>query len=60
MADRVIVLSSRPGTVNQILDIRLSIENRTPFTARSAPEFNEYFNLIWKELNHNEQEKQTG
>ncbi len=60
MADRVIILSSRPGTVNQILDINLSIENRTPFTSRSAPEFSEYFNQIWKELNHNEQEKQTG
>ncbi len=60
MADRVIILSSRPGTVNEILDINLSIENRTPLTARSAPEFSEYFNQIWKELNHNEQEKQTG
>lgn len=56
MADRVIVLSSRPGTVKEIFDIQLSIENRTPFTARSAPEFHEYFNMIWKELNHNEQE----
>ena len=30
MADRVIVLSSRPGTVKSIVDINLSIENRTP------------------------------
>jgi NitT/TauT family transport system ATP-binding protein len=57
MSDRVIVLSSRPGTVKEIFDIHLSIENRTPFTARSAPEFHEYFNKIWKELNHNEQEE---
>jgi NitT/TauT family transport system ATP-binding protein len=60
MADRIIVLSSRPGTVKQIFDIRLSIEKRTPFSARSAPEFHEYFNLIWKELTHHEQETQTG
>ena len=60
MADRVIVLSSRPGTVKQIFDIHLSIENRTPFATRSAPEFQEYFHLIWKELSHHEQEKQTG
>lgn len=59
MADRVIILSSRPGTVNKILDIHLSIENRTPFTSRSAPEFSEYFNLIWKELNNHEPEKQA-
>jgi NitT/TauT family transport system ATP-binding protein len=57
MADRVIVLSSRPGTAKNVFDINPSIENRTPFTTRSAPEFKEYFNLIWKELNHNEQEK---
>ncbi|TAH68882.1 MAG: ABC transporter ATP-binding protein [Anaerolineaceae bacterium] len=57
MSDRVIVLSNRPGTVKQIFDIKLSISDRTPFTARSAPEFREYFNSIWKELNHDEQEK---
>ncbi len=58
MSDRVIVLSPRPGTVKSSFDIRLSIENRTPFAARSAPEFKDYFNLIWKELTHHEQEKQ--
>lgn len=57
MADRVVVLSSRPGTVKKIFDIKLSIPDRTPFAARSAPEFKDYFNQIWKELNHNEQEK---
>ncbi|MDF2845899.1 MAG: ytlC [Herbinix sp.] len=59
MADRVIVLSSRPATIKHIFDIHLSIENRTPLSARSAPEFKEYFNLIWKELTHHEQAKQT-
>jgi len=57
MADRVIVLSSRPGTVKSIVDINLSIENRTPFSSRSAPEFKFYFNQIWKELNHHEQKE---
>jgi NitT/TauT family transport system ATP-binding protein len=57
MSDRVIVLSSRPGTVKCSFDIHLSLENRTPFAARSAPEFKDYFNLIWKELTHHEQEK---
>jgi len=60
MADRVIVLSSRPGTVKQVIDINLSIENRTPFAARSAPEFSEYFNQIWKELTYHDQAEQTG
>ena len=57
MSDRVIVLSNRPGTVKKIFDIKLSISDRTPFLARSAPEFKDYFNLIWKELNHSEQEQ---
>ncbi len=57
MADRVIVLTPRPGTVKAVVDINFSLENRTPFATRSAPEFKDYFNLIWKELDHNEQTK---
>ena len=52
MADRIVVLSPRPATVKSIIDVNLSVEDRTPFKARSAPEFSEYFNLIWKELTH--------
>lgn len=57
MSDRIIVLSDRPGTVKRIFDINLTISDRTPLTARSAPEFKDYFNSIWKELNHNEQKE---
>lgn len=57
MSDRVIVLSERPGTVKRNFYIELSIEDRTPFVARSAPEFKYYFNSIWKELDHDEQER---
>jgi NitT/TauT family transport system ATP-binding protein len=56
MSDRVLVLSARPGTIKRAFDIRLTIDNRTPLLSRSAPEFKDYFNMIWKELNHNEQE----
>ncbi len=58
MADRVVVLSSRPGTVKNIFNINLSMNNKTPFSSRSAPEFKDYFNQIWKELTRNEQEEQ--
>ena len=51
MADRVLVLSARPATVQKVVDIHLSVENRTPLTSRNAPDFKKYFNLIWKELN---------
>lgn len=61
MADRIIVLSKRPGSIKKIISVNLSIEDRTPFKARSAPEFKDYFNLIWKELSHDEalQEEST-
>lgn len=55
MADRVIILSGRPASVKKEIEIKLTIDGlRTPFRARSAPEFTEYFNLIWKELNSDE------
>lgn len=50
MADRIVVLSNRPGTVKNIYDIRLSGEKRTPLNSREAPEFRYYFQKIWKEL----------
>jgi len=56
MADRIIVLSHRPGTVKRVIPINLTVEDKTPFRSRSAPEFKDYFNLIWKELNKNEEE----
>ncbi|QHQ62834.1 sulfonate/nitrate/taurine transporter ATP-binding protein [Anaerocolumna sedimenticola] len=54
MADRIIVLTSRPGTVKKVIDVNLTVDEKTPFRARSAPEFKDYFNLIWKELSQNE------
>lgn len=50
ISDKVIVLSKRPARVKKVYEINLSIENRTPITSREAPEFKEYFNSIWKEL----------
>ena len=50
MADTIIILSHRPGTVSKIVNIHLSIDERTPFNSRTAPEFKDYFNMIWKEL----------
>lgn len=55
MADRIIVLTDRPATVKSIIDVKLTVEGeRTPFAARSAVEFKDYFNMIWKELNQHE------
>jgi NitT/TauT family transport system ATP-binding protein len=53
MAERVIVLSRRPGRVKSDHPIRFAGAdgNRpAPLAARNEPEFNSYFNALWKEL----------
>lgn len=54
LSDRVIVLSKRPAEIKAIHKITFSIDSRTPMKSREAPEFKDYFNLIWKELDFNE------
>lgn len=54
IADRVLVLTKRPGRIQSIVPIHLDMEERTPFKSRNAPNFKDYFNLIWKELNRYE------
>ena len=51
VADRVIVLSKRPARIRRILPLRFEQPELSPFERRSAPEFRDYFNLLWKELN---------
>lgn len=53
VADQILVLSRRPGRIQREVPIHFEMEKRTPMRVRSAPEFQEYFNLIWKELNTN-------
>lgn len=53
MADRVIVLSRRPGRIKA--DHRLAFPSGdgrrpNPFKAREMAEFTQYFNLVWEEL----------
>lgn len=51
LSDRVIVLSGRPATIKREIPIHLTITEHSPLAAMNAPEFNDYFNLLWKELN---------
>ena len=54
MADRVIVLSKRPGTISH--HIKLEFDKAlSPLARRSTPEFQEYFNKIWKEFDVDEE-----
>ena len=49
-SDRIIVLTKRPAKLK--LDVKIEFNNKeaTPFQRRKETEFNEYFNLLWKEL----------
>lgn len=52
MSDRILVFSRRPARIKAEHIISLSAPN-SPLSRRNAPEFKEYFNTIWKELDHN-------
>mgnify|MGYP001374136256 CR=1 FL=1 len=54
LADRVIILTERPATIAKIVPITFTLEKDTPLLRRNAPEFKNYFNIIWEELNKNE------
>ena len=49
MGDRVLILTSRPAQVRELLEIDFGPE-RTPLTCRGDPRFSRYFDHIWKEL----------
>jgi NitT/TauT family transport system ATP-binding protein len=53
MAERVIVMSRRPGRVksNHVIRFASAGDARpAPLAARKAPEFNAYFDTLWQEL----------
>lgn len=51
MADRVIVLSKRPSTIKNIIEIKLT-DKSNPINNRKAKEFPYYYDLIWKEIDY--------
>lgn len=54
LADRVIILSERPASIDKIIPVTFDLEKDTPLHRRNALEFKKYFNIIWEELNKNE------
>jgi NitT/TauT family transport system ATP-binding protein len=50
MAERVVVLSRRPGRIKSEHAISFAPAATMPLTKRAAPEFNAYFIAIWQEL----------
>ncbi len=52
MADKIIVMSKRPSTIKNVYDINL--ENKsTPIENRKDKKFSYYYDLIWKDIDHN-------
>lgn len=49
MADRIIILSKRPGRIQKIVSAKFP-DALTPMERRNTDEFKNYFNLIWEEL----------
>lgn len=49
MGDRVMILTSRPARLGELLEIDFGPE-RTPLSCRNHPRFSQYFDHIWKEL----------
>ena len=50
MADRVLVLSHRPGRIRSVHAIDLDRSDPDPIRFRRDPRFQEYFELLWAEL----------
>ena len=51
LAERVIVLGRRPARIKREIPIRLTLPDDSVLAARNAPEFQNYFNMLWEELN---------
>ena len=54
LGDRIIVLTERPASIKKIIPLTFFLEEDTPLHRRNAPEFKNYFNAVWKELNEHE------
>ena len=49
MSDKIIVLTKRPGTVKNIIELDFPKE-QTPLERRNNPIFNSYFKILWEAL----------
>lgn len=50
LADRILVMTKRPATIKNNIPVHLSITETSALAARNAPEFNDLFTLLWKEI----------
>lgn len=50
LSDRILVMTKRPATIKNNIPVYLSMTENSPLAARNAPEFNNLFTLLWKEI----------
>ena len=50
VADRILILSCRPGKIKALLPIHFPPEYDSPLKRRNAGEFSAYFNRVWELL----------
>ena len=51
LSSRVIIITNRPGTVKKIINIDLEKQG-SPTENRKDKKFMDYYEMIWKELDH--------
>lgn len=49
-SNRIIVLTKRPAVIKKELKLSFKNDPLTPFNRRKEPEFKDYFDLLWKEM----------
>ena len=52
MSDHVLILSGRPASIR--LEVPIMLSGDAPLERRNDPRFNDYFDIIWKEMAKNE------
>lgn len=52
MADKIVVMSKRPSTIKNVYEINLD-KKSTPIENRKDKKFSYYYDLIWKDIDHN-------
>lgn len=50
VADRILVLTKRPGHIKEILNIEFPDSAKSPLMRRNCTEFSSYFNRVWEIL----------
>ncbi len=56
MADRILIMNSNPGTIKKEIVIPEVLRKPLPFASRKISDFQNYFQLIWGDMNENEAE----